>query len=87
MILETPNTTWHSVCIAGVLNITSAMGGTLVGGWVTSRFRLKARQCLKLMVVTSAVSCLLMSIGFFLGCHQPDIRGHPGWVGFQGPAA
>ncbi|KAK7092008.1 solute carrier organic anion transporter family member 2A1-like [Littorina saxatilis] len=65
--------TWQANILLGVLNILSAAGGTLVGGVVTSRFKLSPVQCLKLMVITTATSVIFNGMGFFLGCDQPYI--------------
>ncbi|KAL8623212.1 hypothetical protein ACOMHN_066186 [Nucella lapillus] len=65
--------TWKANIILGVLNITAAAGGTLLGGFLTSKFKMSPRSCLKMVIAVSLTSVIIISSGYFLGCDQPEI--------------
>nr|KAG5699906.1 hypothetical protein BaRGS_018205 [Batillaria attramentaria] len=62
-----------STILFGVLNVLAAAGGTLLGGFVTSRFKWSPLTCLKFMVGVTILSAGFVFTGFFLGCDQPVI--------------
>ncbi|GFR70784.1 solute carrier organic anion transporter family member [Elysia marginata] len=58
----------------GSLNVAAAALGTVIGGLLTSKFKLSPRACLKFNLSSTTVSSLVMALSFILGCDQPYIH-------------
>ncbi|XP_046362544.2 solute carrier organic anion transporter family member 2A1-like [Haliotis rufescens] len=67
---------WKANIILGALNLIAAAGGSMLGGIITSKLKMRPITCIIFLTVINSVSVLLSSSGFFLGCSQPDIVGH-----------
>ncbi|XP_025100117.1 solute carrier organic anion transporter family member 2A1-like [Pomacea canaliculata] len=65
--------TWKANVTIGLVNLLAMSLGTLIGGYVTSRFKFTPMTCLKVMVILNAVWTCLSVSGFVLGCDQPHI--------------
>ncbi|XP_025112529.1 solute carrier organic anion transporter family member 2A1-like isoform X1 [Pomacea canaliculata] len=58
----------------GLVNAIPSALGVIVGGLVTSRFKIPPMKCLKIAMVLSSLCCITSLTGFLLGCDQPSIH-------------
>ncbi|CAL1537422.1 unnamed protein product [Lymnaea stagnalis] len=78
--LETQYTmpAWQANMYLGTLNVFAASLGTVVGGCVTTKFKLSPMSCLKLVILCKVFGSVVVAIGFVTGCDQPII--HKGYT-------
>ncbi|CAG5128907.1 unnamed protein product, partial [Candidula unifasciata] len=71
--------------LIGGVTFTSAPLGTIVGGYVTSRFKMSPKTCLKFVLITKFIDVAVSCLGFILGCDQPRFYtgAHTGSPGHQ----
>ncbi|XP_046583949.1 solute carrier organic anion transporter family member 2A1-like [Haliotis rubra] len=67
---------WKANIILGALNVVAAAGGSMLGGIITSKLKLRPITCIIFITGIASVSVILSASGFFLGCPQPHIVGH-----------
>ncbi|XP_046573042.1 solute carrier organic anion transporter family member 2A1-like [Haliotis rubra] len=61
--------------ILGILELMWALVGTLLGGIITSRFRLTSTGCMKLTTILVFSATVLCSLTLVFGCDDQNIKG------------
>ncbi|XP_046573018.1 solute carrier organic anion transporter family member 3A1-like [Haliotis rubra] len=61
--------------ILGILELMWALVGTLLGGIITSRFRLTSIGCTKLTTIVISIGTVLYSLTLVFGCDEQNIKG------------
>ncbi|KAL5014234.1 hypothetical protein ScPMuIL_008504 [Solemya velum] len=76
--LETQYTlpTWKANVLLGVIQVSGASIGTVVGGLLTSKLKLCPVTCIKLVIGLKTVAVLLSGTLYFVGCPNPNIVGY-----------
>ncbi|KAK3576478.1 hypothetical protein CHS0354_028527 [Potamilus streckersoni] len=67
--------TWKANILMGAVAVVSASMGTVIGGCVTTKFRLHPVTCFKLLIAFHSVTLALSCLGFYLGCPTPSLVG------------
>ncbi|KAK3609328.1 hypothetical protein CHS0354_024870 [Potamilus streckersoni] len=68
--------TWKANILQGVVGILTASIGTILGGIVTTKFKLHPVTCVKIVLLVYLLSTGLGSLSFLFGCSNPDISGY-----------
>ncbi|XP_055871891.1 solute carrier organic anion transporter family member 2A1-like isoform X3 [Biomphalaria glabrata] len=68
--------TWQANLYLGSMNIVAAFIGTILGGCLTTRFKLSPLNCLKWVLLSKCLGTLLGVTGFVTGCKQPVFQSH-----------
>ncbi|KAL3856589.1 hypothetical protein ACJMK2_011324 [Sinanodonta woodiana] len=67
--------TWKANLLMGAVTVVSASMGTVIGGCVTTKYKLHPVTCFKLLIVSYSVVFVLNCTGFFFGCPTPSLVG------------
>ncbi|CAG5127865.1 unnamed protein product [Candidula unifasciata] len=57
----------------GAVTFTAAPLGTIIGGFLTSRFKLSPLACLKFVIICKTIDNLVSCLSFVFGCDQPQL--------------
>lgn len=65
--------TWIANMIMGSIGILSGSLGTLIGGFIVSKFKFSPLTCLKCVMLTKLIFTITLFTFYFLGCSNPQI--------------